>query len=117
MLLCLVSIVLEIATPVTELISALHALDLQQTSPDINRALILPITIGGCHCETAAQQAFFRARFENLGEEAAAFGNSKQALELMEEVWRKRRGLDDGKGVCWRETMRDLGWEAGILLI
>lgn len=97
---------------------ALHRLDLTQSNDlEINRALVLPITLAGCHCETPSQQAFFRTRFQGLGDDAAAFGNSQQALQLMEEVWRKRAAADPGETVCWRKTMKDLGWDAGILLI
>jgi hypothetical protein len=93
----------------------LHHLDELHASAEVNRALILPIVIAGSHCDTPAQQAFFRARFATLGAAAGAFGNSKQALQLLEEVW-KRRAAGEIK-VEWRRVMRDMGWEEGILLI
>jgi len=105
----------DIAGAVQETAEALHRLDTQYPVADLNRALIFPITIAGCHCDTPAQQAFFRNRFAGLGVEAEDFGNSKQALQLLEEVWgRRKRGE---KKVGWRRVMVELGWEAGILLI
>lgn len=97
---------------------SLHRLDITQPDDlEINRALVLPITLAGCHCQTSSQQAFFRGRFQRLGNDAAAFGNSRQALLLMEEVWRQRALAEPGQKVCWRRAMRDLGWDVGILLI
>ena len=112
-------LVLEVAAAVDDTISALNLLDMQQAGPEINRALVLPITIAGCHCESPSQREFFRSRFNRLGPEAKAFGNSSQALALMEEVWRKRDLNKAGPSteVDWRGTMRELGWAAGILLI
>ncbi|WWD00503.1 hypothetical protein V866_007419 [Kwoniella sp. B9012] len=108
--------VLEIASAVVETIEALNRLDIQQQSNvQIHRAVVLPITIAGCHCETEEQQAFFRNCFTALGHEAKAFGNTGSALELMEQVWKKRSaGIER---VDWRETMYELGWKSGILLI
>ena len=99
-----------------ETISGLNLLDLHYPNIDLNRALILPITIAGCHCETRTQRESFRRRFSDLSPDATAFGNSSQALSLMEEVWR-RRDMPGGQRVDWRETMKDMGWQAGILLI
>ncbi|OCF58886.1 hypothetical protein L486_03378 [Kwoniella mangroviensis CBS 10435] len=106
----------EIASAVVETIEALNRLDIQQQSNvQIHRAVVLPITIAGCHCETEEQQAFFRNCFAALGHEAKAFGNTGSALELMEQVWKKRSaGIER---VDWRETMYELGWKSGILLI
>ncbi|OCF76859.1 hypothetical protein I204_02566 [Kwoniella mangroviensis CBS 8886] len=106
----------EIASAVVETIEALNRLDIQQQSNvQIHRAVVLPITIAGCHCETEEQQAFFRNCFAALGHEAQAFGNTGSALELMEQVWKKRSaGIER---VDWRETMYELGWKSGILLI
>jgi hypothetical protein len=105
----------EVAAAVQETAEALHRLDTLYHVADVNRALIFPITVAGCHCDTLAQQAFFRSRFAGLGAEAEAFGNSKQALTLLEEVWKRRH--DGVKRVEWRKVMKDLGWESGILLI
>lgn len=109
------TLVPEVAAAVQETAEALHRLDTLYPVADVNRALIFPITIAGCHCDTLAQQAFFRNRFAGLGAEAEAFGNSKQAMMLLEEVWRRRQ--EGAKRVEWRKVMRDLGWESGILLI
>jgi len=108
-----------VATAVQDVTEALRRLDTIQEGGDgdINRSLVLPITLAGCHCETPSQQAFFRSRFQKLGGDAAAFGNSRQALQLMEEVWRKRAVVDAGTKVCWRAMMKALGWDCGILLI
>lgn len=78
---------------------------------------MLPITIAGCHCHTPQQQAFFKSCFGRLSVEARAFGNTGPALELMEEVWKRRATKESDEAVCWRETMTSLGWENGILLI
>jgi hypothetical protein len=84
---------------------------------DLARGLVLPITIAGCHAGTAAEVSFFRTQFSRLSSEAAAFGNTGSALELMEEVWRRRAGSRKSERVDWTEVMMDMGWEAGILLI
>lgn len=84
---------------------------------DLARGLVLPITIAGCHAGTASEEAFFRERFARLSSEAAAFGNTGSALELMEEVWRRRAIGRKSERVDWTEVMMDMGWEAGILLI
>nr|XP_018265619.1 uncharacterized protein I303_01989 [Kwoniella dejecticola CBS 10117]OBR87777.1 hypothetical protein I303_01989 [Kwoniella dejecticola CBS 10117] len=107
----------EIAAAVGETMEALTRLDIQHPNVQIHRAVVLPITIAGCHCETVQQQSFFRECFQCLGPEARAFGNTGPALELMEEVWRRRAAGQVNVKVDWRQTMYDLGWEAGILLI
>jgi len=106
----------EIAAAVQDIIEALHRLDILQANPDINRALIFPITLAGCLCETPSQQAFFRSRFQQLSPEASAFGNTRPALQLMEEVWLRRTLSSRGGKVDWRAVMMEK-WEAGILLI
>jgi len=106
----------EVAEAVKAAIVALKNIASRYTRPDIYRKLVFPITITGCHCDTEEQQAFFRHCFERLGPEAA-FGNTKSALALMEEVWRKRRGLHPQRKVCWRGTMVEMGWEGGLLMI
>ncbi|WWC87000.1 uncharacterized protein L201_001882 [Kwoniella dendrophila CBS 6074] len=108
----------EIASAVVETMEALNRLDIQHSNLQIHRAVVLPITIAGCHCETLSQQDFFRNCFDCLGPEAKAFGNTGPALELMEQVWKKRNSnLNKNSKVDWRQTMFDLGWENGILLI
>lgn len=84
---------------------------------DLARGLVLPITIAGCHAATASEEAFFRERFSRLSSEAAAFGNTGSALELMDEVWRRRGRSQRSERVDWTQVMLDMGWEAGILLI
>lgn len=92
---------------------------LDEVTHDVNlaRGLVLPITVAGCHAGTASEQAFFRDRFARLSSEAAAFGNTHSALELMEEVWRRRGLARKSDRIAWTEVMLDMGWEAGILLI
>jgi hypothetical protein len=106
----------EVAEAVKEAIVALENIAARYARPDIYRKLVFPITITGCHCDTDEQQAFFRHCFERLGPEAS-FGNTKSALALMEEVWRKRRKAHPQTKVCWRGTMVELGWEGGLLMI
>ncbi|WVQ97982.1 hypothetical protein IAU59_005102 [Kwoniella sp. CBS 9459] len=107
----------EIAAAVQDTMSALHRLDIQYPNDQVHRALVLPITVAGCHCETASQQAYFRRCFVQLGSEARAFGNTGPALELMEEVWRQRAAVGSSVRIDWRQAMVDLGWEAGVFLI
>ncbi|ODN94346.1 hypothetical protein L198_05203 [Cryptococcus wingfieldii CBS 7118] len=107
----------EVAQAVQDTSEALSRLNIEHSDPNMHRALVMPITIAGCHCQTAAQQAFFRSSFECLSVEAMAFGNTGSALELMKEVWRLRMVSKPGEAVCWRRTMVKLGWENGILLI
>ncbi|OWZ33025.1 hypothetical protein C356_05516 [Cryptococcus neoformans c45] len=107
----------EIAQGVQDTLEALNRLDIEHPDADIHRALVLPITIAGCHCHTPQQQAFFKSCFGRLSVEARAFGNTGPALELMEEVWKRRATKESDEAVCWRETMTSLGWENGILLI
>jgi hypothetical protein len=92
---------------------------LDETTQNVNlaRGLVLPITLAGCHAGTLSEQAFFRNQFTRLSPEAAAFGNTRSALELMEEVWRRRSKGKTSDKVVWTEVMLDMGWEAGILLI
>lgn len=112
-------VVPDIAGGVQDTLEALSRLDTehQDSGHDIHRALVLPITIAGCHCETPAQQAFFRNCFERLGPEAKAFGNTGPALELMEEVWRRRSMAEPYARICMRDTMKEMGWEVELLLI
>ncbi|WVQ76045.1 hypothetical protein IAR50_005681 [Cryptococcus sp. DSM 104548] len=107
----------EVAQAVQDTSEALSRLNIEHSDPNIHRALVMPITIAGCHCHTPAQQTFFRTSFECLSVEAMAFGNTGSALELMKEVWRQRLVSRADERVCWRKTMVKLGWENGILLI
>ena len=97
--------------------TTLQQLDDIAHEKDLARGLVLPITIAGCHAGTAAEEAFFRSQFDHLSPEAAAFGNTGSASELMEEVWRRRARSRKSEKVDWSEVMMDMGWEAGILLI
>lgn len=72
--------------------------------------------MAGCHAHTPEMQAFFKDRFERLGEEAASFGNTQNALRLMEEVWRRRAAVSVDTAVHWRKVMFELDDE-GMLLI
>jgi len=81
-----------------------------------DRALVFPTVIAGCHVNSPALQSFFKDRFLRLGEEAVAFGNTRNALRLMEEVWRRREMALPGEEIHWRKVMFDLD-EEGLLLI
>ena len=107
----------EVSLAVQETAAALGRLNVNAHNYEVNRALIFPITVAGCHCDTIAEQSYFRDHFAILGPEAAAFGNSRQALALLERVWQKRAESEPGARICWRQTMKDLGWEQGIFLI
>lgn len=107
----------DIAIPVGKMQETLRRLDEITQNVDLARGLVLPITVAGCHAATAAEEAFFRERFTRLSPEAAAFGNTHSALELMEEVWRRRAIGRKSDRIVWIEVMLDMGWEAGILLI
>jgi len=106
----------EISEAVKEATAALERIAKRYSRPDIYRKLVFPIIITGCHVVTSEAQQFFRDCFHRLGPEAA-FGNTKSALALMEEVWRIRGEGGPGVRVCWRKTMVDLGWEGGLLMI
>jgi hypothetical protein len=101
-----------------ETIEAIRELDTHFPGQlEIHRKLVFAITIAGCHSDgTPEQEDYFRQCFSNLGPEAA-FGNTRSALMLMEEVWRKRKLYHPQVKVCWRQTMIELGWEGGLLLI
>ncbi|ODN74109.1 hypothetical protein L202_07567 [Cryptococcus amylolentus CBS 6039] len=107
----------KISLAVQETITALQNLFNLHGSTDINRVLIFPITLAGAHAETPSQQAFFRNMFSDMSETDKAFGNRWAVLQMMEEVWRKRRSMGKGARVEWREMMKDMGWEAGVLLV
>ncbi|WVQ83360.1 hypothetical protein IAT38_005499 [Cryptococcus sp. DSM 104549] len=108
----------EVAQGVQDTLEALNRLEIEHADADIHRALVLPITVAGCYCYSPSQQAFFRSCFDRLSPEARAFGNTAPALELMEEVWKRRAAAKGpGVGICWRDTMAKMGWESGILLI
>ena len=106
----------EISESVKQAIQALKKIADMYPRPDIYRKLVFAITITGCHVDTYQQRQFFRDAFEKLGPEAT-FGNTKSALALMEEVWRRRDLAHPQCKVCWREVMVEMGWEAGLLLI
>jgi hypothetical protein len=104
----------EVAAAVADTAAAFCALD-ELDIPGADRALVFPTVIAGCHAQTD-MQAFFRDRFVRLGEEAVAFGNTQNALRLMEEVWRRREGVLPDEVVHWRRVMFELDDE-GLLLI
>lgn len=106
----------DVAAAVQDVIEALHRLDILHPNPDINRAMVFPITLAGCLCETESQQAFLRNRFLQLSPEASAFGNTRPALELMEEVWRRRAMSGRTEKIYWRQIMLEK-WRGEILLI
>ncbi|WVO16490.1 hypothetical protein L204_104167 [Cryptococcus depauperatus] len=117
----------DVASAVQDTLQALNRLSLEYPHMSgMNRTLVLPITLAGVHCDTLTQRNFIRSCFEKMGPDAKAFGNTAPAMELIEEVWRRRaeaeekyneKGQETSKSVDWRNVMKDLGWESGILLI
>jgi hypothetical protein len=60
--------------------------------------------------ELPEQREFFA---ERLAAQGTAVGNGSQLKLLMETVWKRRDAGE--KGVCWRDTMKDLGFD--LLLV
>jgi hypothetical protein len=106
---------MEVASAVRDTVDAFRSLDLLHLE-GADRALVFPTVIAGCHADTPDLQYFFRDRFLRLGEEAVAFGNTRNALRLMEEVWRRREVAPVNQEVHWRKVMFELDPE-GLLLI
>lgn len=105
----------EVIAAVADTASAFCSLD-QLDLAGADRALVFPTVIAGCHAHTPAMEAFFKDRFVRLGEEAVSFGNTQNALRLMEEVWRRRSLVVEGEAIHWRQVMFELDDE-GLLLI
>ncbi|WWC64341.1 uncharacterized protein I303_106951 [Kwoniella dejecticola CBS 10117] len=107
----------DIATAVQDTANALAALDKCDAQGATDKLMIFPIVIAGCHADRPALQRIFRHRFARLGQEGAAFGNTKSALKLMEEVWRRRaEAQTEQVEIHWRKVMFDM-YEEGLLLI
>lgn len=105
----------EVAAAVRDVAEAFLALD-HVALEGAERALVFPTVIGGCHAEGPQLQQFFRVRIERLGEEAVIYGNTSNALRLMEEVWSRRATQPSGEEIHWRKVMFELE-EEGLLLI
>ncbi|KLT40037.1 hypothetical protein CC85DRAFT_165168 [Cutaneotrichosporon oleaginosum] len=106
--------VAEVKATVADTVDAFSALDALDIT-GAERALVFPTVIAGCHAQPELQ-TFFRDRFVRLGDEAVAFGNTQNALRVMEEVWRRRAAARADEAVHWRSVMFDLDDE-GLLLI
>jgi hypothetical protein len=76
---------------------------LSQLAPSyIDRALMLPLCLGGSLSDDMARRDFFRARLLSL---RPYNGNAANATTVMEDLWHRR---DTRGGVFdWRQTMRD----------
>ncbi|KDQ19341.1 hypothetical protein BOTBODRAFT_142926 [Botryobasidium botryosum FD-172 SS1] len=108
----------EIKDAVTETIKALKKLSscAAAEKPAVDRSVVFPICISGCLTDDAAQRQFLLGRVQMVaknGPETENVGNCTQVAQLMNEVWRKRDTMREGGvhgEVCWRETMKELGW-------
>ncbi|KAG9014036.1 hypothetical protein FRB94_000233 [Tulasnella sp. JGI-2019a] len=98
--------VTEISDSVANLVSAICAI----RTTDLDRSLAFPITLGGCLTDKPEEREFFG---ERLAAQGSAVGNGSQAKMLMETVWKRRDAGE--KGVCWRETMKEMGFD--LLLV
>ncbi|KAG8881306.1 hypothetical protein FRB98_004418 [Tulasnella sp. 332] len=96
----------EISESVASLITAICAI----RTTDLDRSLAFPITLGGCLTDKPEEREFFA---ERLSAQGSAVGNGSQAKMLMETVWKRRDAGE--KGVCWRETMKEMGFD--LLLV
>nr|XP_019044396.1 hypothetical protein I302_07680 [Kwoniella bestiolae CBS 10118]OCF23326.1 hypothetical protein I302_07680 [Kwoniella bestiolae CBS 10118] len=107
----------DIATAVQDTADALLALDKCDAQGATDKLMIFPIVIAGCHAERPALQRVFRNRFVRLGDDGTSFGNTRSALRLMEEVWKRRaEGISEQAEIHWRTVMFEL-YEGGLLLI
>jgi hypothetical protein len=75
-----------------ELIAAFRLLP----DPRMIRGVLWPLCIGGSMATTREDQEFFRDLVNAAISDAKTFGNSSQALELLEKAWDMRsRGVED----------------------
>lgn len=58
--------------------------------PIMTRCLIWPLCVAGCMASSSEDQAFFRELCELAINDAKTFGNSQQALEVLEMSWAMR---------------------------
>jgi hypothetical protein len=72
------------------------------------RNLIWPICIAGSMAEDTSTQAYFQSLIQDLGEEAHAFGNTADTLQIMQRCWASR---EDGSSGTWNwaDAMESLG--------
>ncbi|OCF74199.1 hypothetical protein I204_04569 [Kwoniella mangroviensis CBS 8886] len=107
----------DVATAVQDTADALLALDKYDPQGATDKLMIFPIVIAGCHAERPVLQRVFRHRFAKLGDDGTSFGNTRSALRLMEEVWRRRaEATSEQSETHWRKVMFEL-YEGGLLLI
>jgi hypothetical protein len=62
------------------------------------RNLIWPICIAGSMAEDVPTQSYFQSLIQDLGEEAHAFGNTADTLQIMQRCWASR---EDGSSGTW----------------
>jgi len=71
---------------------------------EVERSVILPITLAGCMASNSAQRDFLRGRFQAQNE---GIGNLMQARALMEFVWQRRDANPLPGGVSLPETAQE----------
>jgi hypothetical protein len=72
------------------------------------RNLIWPICIAGSMAEDTSTQAYFQGLIQDLGEEAHAFGNTADTLQIMQRCWTSREENSHGT-LNWADAMESLG--------
>ncbi|KAL3422756.1 hypothetical protein PVAG01_06912 [Phlyctema vagabunda] len=55
--------------------------------PRMMRGLVWPLCVAGCMAKTPSEQAYFRSVTSVAVNDSRTFGNSKQALEILEKAW------------------------------
>jgi hypothetical protein len=75
--------------------------------PRMVRALIWPLCVARCMASQLSDQQFFKGLAENRVKDAGAFGNSGEALMILESSWEFQR--EEGRPVDCGSTLRKLG--------
>lgn len=71
---------------------------------EVERSVILPITLAGCMTNDSAQLDFLRGRFQAQNE---SIGNLMQARALMETIWQRRDANTLLGGISLSETVQE----------
>lgn len=93
----------SIDNSIQQVISALKMLP----EPAMVRGLIWPLCVAGCMASTVEDQEFFRSLASNGIRDAGAFGNSGEALRILEKSWKFQRS--EGRPVDCGKCTRRLG--------
>jgi hypothetical protein len=72
------------------------------------RNLIWPICIAGSMAEDSSTQTYFQSLIQDLGEEAHAFGNTADTLQIMQRCWTSREE-NSPETLNWADAMESLG--------